>query len=161
MIWAMGALVVILLLLVAIGNLRLMMGFLASVIVVIGLLLVFDVFEDRRSASRIPVGDIELQGFNMAVSRASIFELKGRVQNHSPDYGLFRLGLRVLALDCTEVQSTRDSCTVIGDQVEQIAVDIPAGQARDVDKRIRIADAPFTPKGILRWEFEVVATGGG
>lgn len=161
MIWAMAALVVILLLLIATGNLRLMIGFLCVVVVVITLLLVFDVFEEKRSSARIALEQIQLQDFTIEESRASIFELKGRIQNDSPEFGLFRLGLRVQALDCPDAETSVERCTVIGDQVQELSVDVPAGQARDLAKRIRFADAPLTPRGLLRWQFEVVGTGGG
>lgn len=161
MIWAMGALVVILILLVATGNLRLMIGFLAVALVVITLLLVFDVFEERRSANLIPPQEIELIGFRMQHGHASVYELSGRVQNHSPQFGLFRLSLRVLALDCPDAQAARSDCAVIGEQLERLSVDVPAGQARDVNDRVRFADAPMKLRGVLRWEFEVAATGSG
>lgn len=160
MIWAMGALVVILLLLIATGNLRLMIGFLACVVVVITLLLVFDVFEDQRSASRIPVAQVELLDFKIDSGRA-VHELSGRIQNHSADFGLFRLQLKVSALDCETETSALNDCTVIGEQIERMSVDVPAGQARDVQQRITMRDTPLLPRGVLRWKFEVVATGGG
>lgn len=161
MIWAMAALVLILLLLVALGNLRLMLGFLALAIVSIGLLLFFDMFEAQRSASRIPVEQIELQDFKLAAGHRTVYELSGRVKNHSLDYGLFHLVIRLLALDCPELGSAREACTVIADQEERLGVDVPAGQARDVSQRIGIDATPLKPRGMLRWDFEVVATTGG
>jgi hypothetical protein len=161
MIWAMGALVVILLLLIAVGNLRLMLGFLILAIVVVGLLLFFDVSEDQRSASRIPLEQIELQDFKLVAGHRTVYELSGRVKNHSPKYGLFRLTIRVMALDCPQPTAARESCTVIGDQEESLGVDVPAGQARDVSQRISIDATPLKPRGVLRWDFEVVTTAGG
>ena len=161
MVWAMGALVVILMLLIAVGNLRLMLGFLVVAVLIIATLLIFDKFEDQRSASRIPADQIELIDFKLAAGHRTVYELNGRVQNHSPDYGLFRLVLRVLALDCPQLEAARESCTVIGDKVENMGVDVPAGQARDVTASIRFDATTLKPRGVLRWEFEVVATGGG
>ncbi|WP_372765441.1 hypothetical protein [Litorivivens sp.] len=161
MIWAMGALVVILLLLVATGNLRLMLGFLVVAVVIVTALLVFDRFVDQRSASRIPPEQVELIGFSLKPGHRTVYELAGRVQNHSPDFGLFRLSLRVLGLDCPQADAVKEDCLAISDQLTQLGVDVPAGQARDVEQRIRIDNAPLKPRGVLRWEFEVVSTAGG
>ncbi len=161
MIWAMGALVVILLLLVAVGNLRLMVGFLAITVVIISVLLVFDQFAGQRSASRVPSDQVELIGFDLKPGHRTVYELVGRIQNHSPEFGLFRLSLRVLGMDCPQPDSPTEDCLVISDQVEQLGVDIPAGQARDVEQRMRLDNAPLKPQGVLRWEFEVVSTAGG
>lgn len=161
MVWAMGALVVILAVLIWLGNLRLMISFLVTAALVIIALLVFDMFGDRRSAALIPHAEVELIDFQMQSRHGGAYSLEGRVHNHSPEYGLLRVGLRLLALDCPNEEVPAKQCTVIGEQTERLGVDIPAGQARDVWHRIRFDTQPLTPHGMLRWKFEVVHTVGG
>lgn len=161
MVWAMGALLVILAVLIWLGNLRLMISFLVTATLVIAVLLVYDRIQDQRSAGLIDTARIELIDFEMQGRPGGAYGLSGRVHNHSPDYRLLRLGLRVQALDCPQVDTPVVQCTVIGDQTERLAVDIPAGQARDVQQRLRFGAQPLMPRGTLRWQYEVVATVGG
>ncbi|MGB1580667.1 MAG: hypothetical protein ACPHER_04085 [Nevskiales bacterium] len=153
MIWAMAALVAVLAVLIWLGNLRLMISFLVTATIVVAALLVFDWVQDNRSASLID--------FQMRERPGVSYGMQGRVQNHSGDYRLLRLALRVLALDCADMSQPAAQCTVIGEHDVEFAVDIPAGQARDVQQRIRFGSQPLQPRGTLRWQYEVIGTVGG
>lgn len=161
MIWAMAALVAVLAVLIWLGNLRLMISFLVTATIVVAALLVFDWVQDNRSASLIEAEELELIDFQMRERPGVSYGMQGRVQNHSGDYRLLRLALRVLALDCADMSQPAAQCTVIGEHDVEFAVDIPAGQARDVQQRIRFGSQPLQPRGTLRWQYEVIGTVGG
>ncbi|MDX1497870.1 MAG: hypothetical protein R3352_09965 [Salinisphaeraceae bacterium] len=157
----MAALIVVLAVLIWLGNLRLMISFLVTAAIVVAALVVFDWVQDNRSASLIAVEEIELIGFEMDQRPGGVYGLRGRVHNHSKEYRLLRLALRVLALDCANAEQPNAQCTAIGEQEAEFAVDIPVDQARDVQQRIRFGSQPLQPRGTLRWQYEVVGTVGG
>lgn len=156
MIWAMAALIVILMALVAWGDIKLMLGFLAVVIVAGVGLISYDHWADKRAAEMIPLSEVQIAGFEVESMAGSVYELTGRVENQSTQYPLRKLAVRISAQDCEA-----ENCVTIGEITSWLHTDVPAGQARDIKDKIMLKEGRPDPKGELRWKFEVVSTQGG
>lgn len=159
MIWAMAALVIILMVLVAWGDLKLMLGFLALVVVVAVSLLLYDNWSDNRAAELIPLKEVDLEGFTLRPMSGAVYELTGRVLNRAAAHRLRKVAVRIEAQDCEVARPT--ACVTIGEITPWLHTDVPAGQARDIKEKIVFKDGRPEPMGKLQWEFEVVSTQGG
>jgi len=77
----------------------------------------------------------------------------GRVWNHDPAIRLERLELRVRVLDC------QAGCVTIGERIESLALDVPPGQARDINHYVRFAELG-APRGHRTWMYDVLSVRG-
>ncbi len=156
MIWAMAALVIILMALIAWGDLKLMLGFLAVVLVAGVALLFYDNWADFKSAELISPQQVELKSFTIKQLSGAVYELRGRVINNADGHHLKKIEFGIRALDCSDESGVE--CVTIGEIHEWLHTDIPAGQARDVKEKILFQDGRPQARGELRWEFEVIST---
>lgn len=156
MIWAMAALVVILMALIAWGDLKLMLAFLALVLLGGVTLLFYSHWEEQHSAELITTEQVELKAFELRPLAGAVYELTGRVLNNAQQYDLKKLEIVIRAQDCTA--ATPAECVTIGEVVPWLHTDIPAGQARDIKEKILFKGGRPQAKGELRWKFEVVST---
>ncbi|GEM_PF-2927406 len=159
MIWAMAAFIVILMALVAWGDLKLMIGFLVLVAVAATTFLAYENWSDRRSAQRVGTSEVELLDFSLQPLAGGVFELTGRVHNHAGRYALKRLTLKVVAQDCSGGEKLE--CIAIGETQPVLKLNVPAGQARDIKEKVMFRDGRPQARGELRWEFDVLSTRGG
>lgn len=159
MVWAMAALIIILMALIAWGDLKLMVGFLACVVVVAVGLLAYDHWADQRAAAMIPLSEVELQDFSIRPLAGSVHEVSGRISNKAAGYRLRRVAVRIEAQDCPPDQAS--GCVTIGQIQPWLDVGVPPGQARDIKDKVVFGGGTPKAKGELHWQFEVVSTEGG
>lgn len=158
MIWAMLALIVILMALVAWGDLKLMLSFVALVALTAITLLAYDHWSDSRARVLVPPGEVELQDFRLNPLAGAVYELTGRVQNHASRFTLKRISVRITAQDCTTAEPAE--CVAIAEEQIWLQSEVPAGQARDIKKKLVFGRRRPEAKGTLSWQFDVMATQG-
>lgn len=158
MIWAMLALIVILMALIAWGDLKLMIGF-ALLVAVAGIsLIAYDHWADERAMAMIPLADVSIESADLKPLAGGVYELVGRVQNNSKEHVLTRVAIRIRAEDC-ELASGND-CVTIGETTPWLHTDVPPQQARDIKEKIRFQTGKPVARGDLRWVIEVASTHG-
>lgn len=133
--------------------------FLAFVVAVITTYFVLDgnkqAARDRIAANELVLKDIDI------VAKSSSYRITGRVLNNSEDAAVLSFGLEVLAWDCTPEESNEQrgydvKCVTIGQVEEQVFVDIPPGQARDIDDQVYFHGGTLNWNEHMRWETNVL-----
>jgi len=97
----------------------------------------------------LPVAAVRLDGFTVREVGAGRYGVTGRVFNLAPDRSLSGFELRVQAKDC----SPQGECVVIGEQGVHINVNVPAGQARDLEQVFEFPG--MRPAGKLEWGYRL------
>lgn len=159
MIWAMAALVVILMALIAWGDIKLMLGFVALVAVAGISLIAYDYWADERAEAMIGLSEVAIEKLQMTPLAGGVYELTGRVENLAREHHLRKVAIRVSAQDCATEAGA--DCVTIGEITPWLHTDVPAGQARDIKEKIRFREGRPKARGELRWAYEVVSTQGG
>lgn len=115
--------------------------------------------EDKASAERVrlastlvPPEQVELIDLKLVTQGSSQY-LRGRVRNRSARYTLESVTLKLTFSDC----ATDGSCEVVAEHSEYLTVDIPPGQARDVDQFF-VGPSALRPRGRLTWSYAVERT---
>lgn len=138
------------------GKHRLAWGLMLTPLTVVLIFIVFDRLESWRAADLIAPDQLQLSGLQMTASNSRAWSLRARLQNNATDYVLKEIVLRVRALDCVADQP-QSECIAIGEAVERMEIEVPPGQARDLQYRVAMVN-PVLPKGELHWKTEIVST---
>ncbi|HKJ23006.1 MAG TPA: hypothetical protein VKA13_07945 [Gammaproteobacteria bacterium] len=128
---------------------RLAAALIVGIVFVIGGFAWYQQHQLEASKERIPHDQIELVDFKLANPSLNTHAVVGRIRNHSKQYTVEEIGLKILIDDCYS-----GHCDTV-DQTQVIFSEpIPPGQARDVHTRI-VLDALFKPKGRLVPHFRI------
>ena len=129
---------------------RLAAALIIIIVVAIGSIAWYQQREMEAARQRIPGDQVELADFKLVKPDRNTRELVGRIRNHSTQYTIEELGLKVVMDDCRN-----GHCDTI-DQVKVIFADpIPPDQARDVKRRI-VFTSLLQPKGTLVPHFHLL-----
>jgi hypothetical protein len=110
--------------------------------------------EDAAAKRRIPIQNVELVDLRMSAQH-SMPRLTGRVRNNDKGHALTAVELRLIIRDC----ATPGRCDTVGETVESISMQVPPGQARDVDEMVHFSG--LRQGGVGRdWTFSVVSVSG-
>lgn len=156
MIWLIVASVAMLLtgvLLYLNGKQRLAYGFVFGPIVLMLVLLALSHFSDGWSDDEVPVESLALRDANMSEAPGAGYRLTARVLNQSADQTIGSVAINIQALDCPV--PTGPDCTVIGEAQQDIRIEIPPGQARDVAANVVFGRAHLQVKGQLGWVYRI------
>lgn len=152
MLWLIAAIAVGALLAVAIvsfGLRRSVLVFAAIMLAGLVSLIWYAEFRDD-TADGFPGASLRMQGFAVTPIEPGRYRAGGRVFNSSSDLVLKHFELRVYAKDC----NASNDCVVIGDQGARFDVDIPAGQARDIEHVFEFSN--MRPRGRLAWDYRIL-----
>ena len=157
MIWGLLGLILVLVLIgVALTNKdagRVLPVALAVVIGIIGYLAWHQNHELSLSKQRIPAAEVELADMKITEEDRGK-QITGRVRNHSREYTLIELQLRISMEDCA-----KGHCEVINQTDITLKPDVPPGQARDFREPLYFT-SPLAPQGKLELHYAVVSTRG-
>lgn len=106
-------------------------------------------FYDNTGAA-FPEQAVDLQNFTVTETGPGRYQLNARIFNKEAERTLPGFGLRILAKDC----SAKGDCIVIGDQSNRFDVQVPAGQARDIQYLFEFAN--LRPTGKLEWGYRLL-----
>jgi len=110
-------------------------------------------FHEASRSNLISVDEVELDNFEVHVTYGNSYQMSARVRNHAVKHTLTAVGIEVSASDCT-VPGEDDSCVIVGQQDQEIQINIPAMQARDVTRQFIFP--PIRVQGELRWNYSVL-----
>lgn len=145
------------------GYLIITFGYRTSVFVllsvlVIGLIVViwYAEFHQATRSNLILAKEVELENFKVEVTYGNSFNMFARVRNLSADHALIAVGVEISASDCA-VPGQAEGCVIVGQQEQEIQVDVPAQQARDITRQFIFP--PMRPQGELRWSYSILYAG--
>ena len=125
----------------------------AVIVGIIGFLAWYQNHELALSKQRIPVAEVELADVAL-VDQARGREITGRVRNHSREFTLTELRLRVSMEDCVDGR-----CEVINQTDMTLKPNAPPEQARDFREPLYFKST-IAPRGKLALRYDVVSTRG-
>ena len=157
MIWGLLGLILVLVLIgMAVTNKnagRLLPLALAVVIGIIGYFAWYQNHELSLSKHRIPLAEVELADMKIIDERRGK-QITGRVRNHSQEYTLTELRVRVSMEDCAD-----NHCEVINQTDITLKPKVPPGQARDFREPLYFT-SPLAPRGKPEVKYSVISTRG-
>ena len=157
MIWGLLGLILVLVLIgVAVTNNsagRVLPLALAVVIGIIGYLAWYQNHELGLSKQRIPLAEVELADMKIIDERRGK-QITGRVRNHSREYTLTELRVRISMEDCAD-----NHCEVINQTEINLKPNVAPEQARDFREPLYFT-SPLAPRGKLELHYSVVSTRG-
>lgn len=141
------------------GYLIITFGYRTAIIVflstlVLGLVLVIWYAEFHKGArpDLIEPGEVVLDNFSVEVAYRNSYKMFARVLNNSPEYDLMAVGLELNASDC-QSGDAGENCLIVGQQEQEIQVNVPARQARDITYQFNFP--AMRPRGTLQWSFGI------
>jgi len=129
--------------------------FVLLAVLVIGLVVVIWYAEFRQAtrSNLISTEEVQLANFNVEVTYGNSFKMFARVRNLSTDFALIAVGIEISVSDCTAPDQV-EACVIVGQQEQEIQIDIPAQQARDITRQFIFP--PMRPQGELRWSYSIL-----
>ena len=157
--WIVLGIIALALIITASSYPRLAFGLLAAFLGV-GILLVQVIPGERESAQNIvDASDVEISKVNVVGAYAGSFALSARVFNRSLTSSLSELTLTISLDDCSDAsendQDRDQQCQSLGSSTVQVAVNIPANEARDFQVNLSFPSAMV--RGSARWRVEPVS----
>jgi hypothetical protein len=133
--------------------------FLALVVAVVATYFVLD-GNKQAARDRITPTELVLEDIDIA-PKSSSYRITGRVINNSETAAVLSFSLEILARDCApeqgkEQSSSDEKCVTIGQVEEQVFVEIPPGQARDIDDQVYFHGGRLHWSDHMRWETKVL-----
>lgn len=110
--------------------------------------------EEKRSKTRIPISEIEIEGLTLKPSYSS-YDLTGRIKNNSNQYTLSGLQMNLTFRDC-EIEN-ENNCIIVAEEDEYIYTNIPPKQARDFTEGIYLY-SDMKIKGKMVWSYDIAYT---
>lgn len=157
MIWGLfGLIFTVILLAVLITKKNLRRALPIALAVIVGIIAFFAWYQDHelgQSKQRIAPSEVELADMRLTDAGRGVKDLSGRLRNHSPDYTLMEVVLRISIEDCLSA----DHCEVVDQTTVNLKPKIPPGQARDVRERAYFKST-VQLRGEPRQRFEVINT---
>jgi hypothetical protein len=141
------------------GYLIITYGYRTSVIVllvtlVLGLAIIIwyaEFHQDTRS-NLISTDEVRLENFRVEAVYGNSYKMYARVLNNSTEFPLMAAGIQLNAADCPSPEGD-EGCIIVGQQQQEIQVNVPPRQARDVTYQFIFP--PMRPQGVLKWTHEV------
>ena len=132
--------------------------FVLLAVLVTGLVMViwYAEFHQTTRSNLIFAEEVELENFIVEVTYGNSFKMFARVRNLSADHTLIAVGIEISASDCT-VPEREETCVIVGQQEQEIQVDVPAQQARDITRQFIFP--PMRPQGELKWSYSILYAG--
>ena len=155
--WIVLGIIALALIITASSYPRLAFGLLAAFLG-IGILLVQVIPGERESAQNmIDASHVEISQVNVVDAYAGSFDLSARVFNRALASSLSELTLRISLDDCSDPgENGQDQpCQSLGSSTVQVAVNIPANEARDFQVNLSFPSAVV--RGSARWIVEPVS----
>ena len=157
--WIVVGIIAIALIITASSYPRLAFGLLAAFLG-IGILLVQVIPGERESAQNmIDASHVEISQVSVVDAYAGSFDLSARVFNRALASSLSELTLRISLDDCVDPgengQDQDQHCQSLGSSIVQVAVNIPANEARDFQVNLSFPSAIV--RGSARWIVEPVS----
>ncbi len=157
MIWGMfGLIFTVILLAVLITKKDLRRALPLALVVIVGIIAFFAWYQDHelaQSKQRIAPAEVELAEMRLTDAGRGLKDLSGRLRNHSPQYTLMEVVLRISVEDCLNAER----CEVVDQTNVTLKPKIPPGQARDVRERAYFKST-VQLRGEQRLRFDVVST---
>ena len=153
--WIVLGIIALALIITASSYPRLAFGLLAAFLGV-GILLVQVIPGERESAQNIvDASQVEISNVEVVGAYAGSFDLSARVFNHSLISSLSELTLKISLDDCSDEGESDQHCQSLGSSTVQVAVNIPANEARDFQVNLSFPSAMV--RGSARWRVEPVS----
>ena len=155
--WIVLGIIALALIITASSYPRLAFGLLAAFLG-IGILLLQVISGERESAQNmIDASHVEISQVNVVDAYAGSFDLSARVFNRALASSLSELTLRISLDDCSDPgENGQDQhCQSLGSSTVQVAVNIPANEARDFQVNLSFPSAIV--RGSARWIVEPVS----
>ncbi|XXK22085.1 hypothetical protein ACMAY5_12880 [Arenicellales bacterium nBUS_48] len=153
--WIVLGIIALALIITASSYPRLAFGLLAAFLGV-GILLVQVIPGERESAQNIvDASQVEISNVEVVGAYAGSFDLSARVFNHSLISSLSELTLKISLDDCSDESESDQHCQALGSSTVQVAVNIPANEARDFQVNLSFPSAMV--RGSARWRVEPVS----
>ena len=160
MIWGLLGLILVLVLLgLALTNSNVGRVLPVAFVIVIGIIGYFAWYQNHEmsvSKKRIPASEVELVDMQVTKDTRDR-QITGRVRNHSQEYTLTQVKVRVSIEDCAD--SPNGHCDVINQKDITLNPNVPPGQARDFREPLYFS-SPLAVRGKLKLKYDVVTTQG-
>jgi len=158
MIWGLIGLIAAAILLAVFATRRNMQAAIpVALLIIIGVIGFFAWYQDHEldaSKRRIPPSEVELADTRLTDLGRGAREVAGRLRNHSTQYTLREVDLRVSIEDCVD-----QHCEIVDQSDIRVKPTIPPGQARDFSQRAYFKST-LQLRGELRLRVEVTGTRG-
>jgi hypothetical protein len=124
-------------------------------VLVLGLVMViwYAEFYQATRSNIISTEEVDLENFKVEVTYGNSFKMFARVRNLSADHALIAVGVEISASDCTTPDQA-ETCVIVGQQTQEIQVDVPVQQARDITRQFIFP--PMRPQGDLKWSYSIL-----
>jgi hypothetical protein len=137
MLWVLAIVILLLVVFVFIPAVRaIVLGLVVSA-VVLGLIWYwFSGGQEQTSKNKIRLSEVEFTNLRLDSKRHT---LMGQIKNNSQRYTLAGIGIKITMQDC-EPQGTdgKTKCETVGEAAEQLNLDIPPKQVRDIDAYVSL-----------------------
>ena len=152
MAWLIGFAVLILLVFTA-GFRKVAFGLVAIALAVGSWLYMHNREEEHRSLTRIPSSELVLENVTLKPYVGS-YKIAGRIKNNSAKFSVRQIDLVVTVKDCTQ-GAAEPQCVIIGESNEILNLNIPPGEARDIEEAVRFSGRNLKLKGRMEWSYAV------
>ncbi len=149
---------------IAVGLIIITLGYKRSLFILLATLLIGVVFiiwyaeyYEEKGSGLVDVGEVALENFSVRKTYGDSYEMSARVRNMSTEYMLTAVGMELNASDC-KTDTEGESCIIVGQQEQEIQVDVPPQQARDIVQQFNFP--AMRPVGSLRWSHVLLYTRG-
>lgn len=122
--------------------------------------------KERLAQTRIPIDKVTIEDISVKSTSGKrgpettdrtlphFLTVTGRATNHSNEFAVTGLSLKLVFLDCDDDAQTA-SCVTVGEHDEKFDISIPPQQARDFQHSLYHMET-IRPRGILKWESKIL-----
>ena len=104
--------------------------------------------EEETSKHRILPSEVELVGLTLGSASSDPFRsLKGRIRNHSTNYTLDSVQLKIILIEVPQNE-------MVGEAHIALPIDVPRNQTRSVDTTVYFTNLP-APNGHFEWSYAI------
>ncbi len=149
--WALLAVIVVALFLLAGRYPKLAFGLFGAIVVAISSLLFFSREEAEIRRGKIDPEDVMVQHVSSVPAYGGGYRITGRIGNHHSHVELKEVVLSIVVEDCDDT-----GCQPVGQQEERINLRVPAGQVRDFSMNVYLGEVAIS--GTIGWQLTVTGT---
>jgi hypothetical protein len=132
---------------------RFAFGTLAVLVVLAVILYRLTTGERDRGRTLIEPSQLALTDVDIRRGYADSYVFNARIRNDAGNASLVEIELRLSMLDCPAGRDSNGDCSVIGQRVERVPLDVPPRQVRDFSEIFNFGT--IEPLGRLDWRYEI------
>jgi hypothetical protein len=153
MAWSIGIFAVLVLVAFAVGYRKVAASLLAIALAIAVLLYMQHREEEHLALTRIPSSELVFESVTLKPYVGS-YKIAGRIKNNSAKFSVRQIDLVVTVKDCTQ-GAAEPQCVIIGESNEILNLNIPPGEARDLEEAVRFYGSNPKLKGRMEWSYAV------